>query len=182
MCSLSQALQAHLYSFCSVSGASGVFCMAVFSFAAALVQQFLLALLLQFSVLESHRSPEACLLPSRHWANLLDKLCFCLTSTAPWLSSSCKQFYTSAVGTSMAKRTSYEPCNHWNTKSVRQECSNLLVSTPGRGFTGIRQSPKLLDIVSVTNRFHIRAHAESQTPFCVESHYINLNRQSIGKQ
>ena len=32
---------------------------------------------------------------------------------------------------------SYAPCHHWDTKSERKECNNLLVSTPGRGFTGV---------------------------------------------
>ena len=113
------------------------FCMAVFLSGAASIRQSLLASLSQCSALDSHRFPETCLQPARHWANLLDKLCLCLTLAAQWQAFACKQFYTSAVGTSMAKQISYAPCNHWDTKSKRQECNNPLVSTPGRGFTGI---------------------------------------------
>ena len=79
------------------------FCMAVFLSGAALIRQFFLALLFQGSALDSHRFPETCLQPTRHWANLFDKLCLCMTLAALWPAFSCKQFYTSAVGTSMAK-------------------------------------------------------------------------------
>ena len=79
------------------------FCMAVFLSGAALIRQSLLAWLPQCSALDSYRFPETCLQPARHWANLLDKLCLCLTLAALWQAFSCKQFYTSAVGTSMAK-------------------------------------------------------------------------------
>ena len=65
--------------------------------------QSLRASLSQCCALDSHRFPETCLQPTRHWANLLDKLCLCLTLAALWQAFSCKQFYTSAVGTSMAK-------------------------------------------------------------------------------
>ena len=79
------------------------FCMAVFLSGAALIRQSLLDSLSQCSDLDSHPFPETCLQPARHWANLLDKLCLCLTLAALWQAFSCKQFYTSAVGTSMAK-------------------------------------------------------------------------------